>query len=355
VTEVLRIERDRPDPAAIARAADCLRRGGLVAFPTETVYGLGVSALDRGAVRRLFAAKNRPAADPLIVHIASADQLQALVEGVPDAARRLAARFWPGPLTLILRRSAMVPDEVTAHLDTVGVRIPSHPVAHALLAAAAIPIAAPSANLFSRPSPTTAAHVVEDLGARIDIVLDAGPTTLGVESTVLDLTAATPTVLRPGAITAEMLREALPAIAQHARPATESGTEAQPSPGMLPKHYSPRTPLTLYEGARDEVLARIMKDAQSTVAAGRKVGILAFREDLSRFAALDRSAVQVRELGSAQNLAEVAARLYATLRDLDAAGVHRILIRGVPDASGLGAAIQDRLYRAAAGAIVMCQ
>jgi L-threonylcarbamoyladenylate synthase len=353
VAEVLRVELETPDPAAIVRAADCLRRGGLVAFPTETVYGLGVSALDRQAVRRLFAAKESPPADPLIVHIASTDQLQALVDEVPELAWRLAARFWPGPLTLVLRRGSNVPDEVTAHLDTVAVRMPSHPVARALLAAAGIPIAAPSANLFSRPSPTTAAHVVDDLGSRIDIVLDAGPTHLGVESTVLSLTAPIPTVLRPGAITAEMLREVLPTLAFDVSPAAES-TRAMPSPGMLPRHYSPQTPLTLYEGERNAVLTRIINDARSTAAAGGKAGVLVFREDLSQLSALDQSVTLLRELGSERDIAQVASRLYATLRELDASGVDHILVRGLPDQSGLGAAVQDRLRRAAAGAVVIC-
>jgi L-threonylcarbamoyladenylate synthase len=353
VTEVFKVDRDAPDPAVILRAADCLRNGGLVAFPTETVYGLGASALNRQAVCRLFAAKNRPATDPLIVHIASAAQLDAVTEGAPTVVEQLAARFWPGPLTLVLRRHPLVPDEVTAHLDTVAVRIPSHPVARALLAAAAIPIAAPSANTFSRPSPTTAAHVLHDLDSRIDMVLDSGPTELGVESTVLDMTAPQPTVLRPGAITAEMLREVLGEVTFYRAPATESTTHAQASPGMFPRHYSPRTPLTLYEGERDAVLARIAKDARSHAARGNRVGLLVFTEDLSDVA-LDAAGIDVRALGSVRNTPEVAARLYATLRELDAAGVHHILVRGISDASGLGAAIQDRLRRAAAGAIVTC-
>jgi len=181
MTDVIRVDPVTPDPAALARAAECLRRGGLVAFPTETVYGLGVHALDRGAVQRLFEAKGRPANDPLIVHVDAVESIQALVATVPDAARQLAARFWPGPLTIVLPRSSRVPDEVTAGLNTVAIRVPAHPVARALLSAAGIPVAAPSANLFSRPSPTRASHVLDDLAGRIDLVVDGGATHVGAK------------------------------------------------------------------------------------------------------------------------------------------------------------------------------
>ena len=180
MTDVIRVDPAMPDPAALATAAECLRRGGLVAFPTETVYGLGVHALDRAAVRRLFEAKGRPANDPLIVHVDAVERMETLVAYVPETARQLAARFWPGPLTLVLPRSGRVPDEVTAGLNTVAVRVPAHPVARALLTAAGVPVAAPSANLFSRPSPTRASHVLDDLAGRIDLVIDGGPTQVGV-------------------------------------------------------------------------------------------------------------------------------------------------------------------------------
>ena len=276
-TVVLRVDPTAPDPAAIARAAARLREGGLVAFPTETVYGLGVHALDVDAVGRLFTVKGRPSHDPLIVHIASFEQIAPLVawQNAPadraDAQTRaaeLARRFWPGPLTLVLPRAAGVPLEVTAGLDTVAVRIPSHPVARALLATAEVPVAAPSANLFSRPSPTQAAHVLQDLEGRIDIVLDGGPTTVGVESTVLDLTTSRPMVLRPGAVTLEMLRELLPDVelrgdtGQH----SEADTGPLPSPGLLTQHYAPRVPMTLYEGAH--ATARMIDDARAAIGRG---------------------------------------------------------------------------------------
>lgn len=329
MTTVLRLTPDRPEPDAIAAAAARLRDGGLVAFPTETVYGLGVAALDAAAVRRLFAAKGRPADDPLIVHVADASGLAALVTGRPAIVDALAARFWPGPLTIVLPRSPLVPDEVTAGLDTVAVRVPAHPVAHALLAAAGIPVAAPSANLFSRPSPTRAAHVLEDLDGRIDMVLDGGPTQVGVESTVLDLSGRVPVVLRPGAVTLDMLRPLLPDVRLRGGDTTEG---PQRSPGLLAKHYSPRAPLTLYEGPLDRVVERMRVDAAAADAAGRRVGVLVPDDDA----------------------AVMAARLYAALREFDAAGVDEILARLPPSGDGLSEAVADRLRRAAAGRIVRC-
>jgi L-threonylcarbamoyladenylate synthase len=340
MTDVIRVEAERPDPVAIARAAECLRSGGLVAFPTETVYGLGVHALDRVAVRRLFDAKGRPANDPLIVHVGSPAQVSALVRHVPDSAHALASRFWPGPLTLVLLRSPLVPDEVTAGLDTVAVRVPAHPVARALLLAAGIPVAAPSANLFSRPSPTLAAHVFEDLDGRIDLIVDGGPTTVGVESTVLDLSGATPTVLRPGAITIEMLRDVLPRVG--ARTLSQDDRAAMPSPGLLSKHYSPRAPLTLYEGEPGAALERLTHDAREALDTGARVGLILADEDI-----VDLRGARIAHLGSAHDLGTVATRLYAALREMDTAGVDVILARGFPGESGLGVAIQDRLRRAA--------
>jgi L-threonylcarbamoyladenylate synthase len=350
VTERITVDPAYPDPGAIARAAERLRTGGLVAFPTETVYGLGVHALDRNAVRRLFEAKGRPATDPLIVHLASMAQLGPLVQHVSAEAERLAARFWPGPLTLVLPRSPIVPDEVTSGLDTVAVRIPAHPVAHALLDAVGLPIAAPSANLFSRPSPTLATHVLDDLDGRIDIVIDAGPTTVGLESTVLDLSREVPTVLRPGAVTAEMLRLVLPRI--DVRDQTRDGASAMPSPGLLLKHYSPRAPLTLYEGEAAAVAARMTADIRVAVAGGRTVGVIAADED--DFGEPDGPRRRVIRIGPSHEVQVVASRLYAALRELDIAGSDLIFARQFPSDAGLGPAVQDRLRRAAAGRIIRC-
>jgi L-threonylcarbamoyladenylate synthase len=259
----------------------------------------------------------------------------------------LAARFWPGPLTLVLPKSARVPREVTAGLDTIAIRVPAHPVARALLEAAAVPIAAPSANLFSRPSPTRAEHVLHDLEGRIDIVIDGGATHVGVESTVLDLTSQTPTVLRPGAVTLEMLRELLPNVCT-----AEADLQLGPyedgkpkaSPGTMSKHYAPRAPLTLFSGDSDAALDALVERAREAAAAGSRVGVLVTREDVNAFGAFP---VQLAEMGSREDLTGIAARLYAALRQLDAAGVDLILARDVDGNDGLGRAIRDRLHRAA--------
>jgi L-threonylcarbamoyladenylate synthase len=331
--------------SSVARAAECLRGGGLVAFPTETVYGLGVHALDEGAVRRLFEAKGRPAADPLIVHVLDVAGAKTLVRPGADTSllERLGARFWPGPLTLVLPKSPRVPDVVTAGLDTVAVRVPAHPVARALLEAAHIPVAAPSANLFSRPSPTRAEHVLHDLDGRIDFVIDAGSTDVGLESTVLDLSDGAPVVLRPGAVTVAMLREALgTAVGIRDRTATDPAR----SPGLLEKHYAPRTPLTLYEGRHAS--ARLAADAIEASRRGERIGVLVPDEDARRF---DESAFRVVTLGRRGDQAAMAARLYAALREADAAGADALYALGIDDDAGLGAAITDRLRRAAARVI----
>jgi len=330
------------DPASIARAAACLREGGLVAFPTETVYGLGVHAMDVPAVRRLFAAKGRPAHDPLIVHVSSLDRAALLTTGMPPEASALAHAFWPGPLTMVLPRHGAVPREVTAGLDTVAVRVPAHPVARALLEAAGVPIAAPSANLFSRPSPTTAAHVLEDLGGRIDMVIDGGPTSVGVESTVIDLTTMPPRVLRPGGVSVERLRALLPHLEM---PGTSvAAGEAAPSPGLLSQHYSPRTPMALYSGALEATRQAIVKRIHEATGDGLRVGVLATRE---RAAALGPIPVPVVDLGSEQDADAVARRLYAAIREIDAANLDLILTQQVAHTGGLWQAIGDRLTRAA--------
>jgi L-threonylcarbamoyladenylate synthase len=343
MTERLRVDREHPDRNAIARAAACLRDGGLVAFPTETVYGLGANALNRTAVRRIFEAKGRPSNDPLIVHVAGIGDLPRLATEIPAHAVALAKRFWPGPLTLVLGRAASVPLEVTAGLETVAIRVPAHPVAQALLAAAGIPVAAPSANLFSRPSPTTAAHVLADLDGRIDLVLDAGPTDVGVESTVVDLTGVSPTVLRPGVVSLEALKDVVPDVQLRAMTATQDAPLA--SPGLLAQHYAPRTRMILYPA--DTTTAgsgnRWLEGIREALAAGRRVGVLATTEDVAALADLP---VIVSELGSARDVERIAARLYAALRELDAAQLDVILAHDFSNDHGMWRAVRDRLRRA---------
>ena len=352
--EMLRVSAERPDPTVIARAAACLKAGGLVAFPTETVYGLGASALDATAVKRVFDVKGRPSHDPLIVHVATWEQVLALVATVPGDARSLADQFWPGPLTLVLPRSGVVPSEVTAGLDTVALRMPSHPVARALLHAAQIPIAAPSANLFSRPSPTTAGHVRDDLGGQVDIILDAGPAGVGLESTVVDLSSEVAAVLRPGAVTLESLRALVPGLRVASVAQSAPTGMPMPSPGLLSRHYSPRAPLTLYAGESEKLTSRLLADARAAAALGGRVGMFLASEDVSLLGTAGAADLVVFDAGSLNDLPTVAARLYLGLRELDAAQVTVILAREFPDEAGLGLALRDRLRRAAAGRIHHC-
>src|SRR5262249_19767115 len=244
-TEVLPVDPRHPDPAVIERAAELLRRGEVVAFPTETVYGLGANALDEAAVRRVFEAKGRPANNPLIVHVTHAEQAVGLTGDWPEAAAKLAARFWPGPLTLVLPRSPRVPDVVTAGGPTVAVRMPAHPVAFGLIRAAGVPLAAPSANRSGELSPTRAEHVLVSLGGRIPLILDGGPTTGGIESTVVDVTGTPVRLLRPGLVSVADLERIVGPLAVPS-PLDTSET-ALPSPGMLSRHYAPRTPVTLVD------------------------------------------------------------------------------------------------------------
>lgn len=347
MTLVLRVDPVHPDPELIAQAGAVIRAGGLVAFPTETVYGLGANALDPEAIAGIFRAKERPTYDPLIVHLSEVGGLYDIVSLVPDIALELAAHFWPGPLTLVLPRSSRVPLQVTAGGDTVAVRVPSHPVALALLAAAGVPIAAPSANRFGRVSPTSAEHVLADLNERIDLLLDGGSTQVGVESTVLSLVGPIPTILRPGGVSREALVEVLGEV-QVAENLPADG-ESLLSPGTTLKHYAPRAVVLLYRGDREAVLHRMRHDATQRVAQGERVGLLLVDEDRQAFGGLPATFVQ---LGSIASLDEVAQQLYAALRTLDQADLSVILVRDLGP-EGLGLAIRDRLTRAAAGRVIV--
>jgi len=343
MTQVWPVDPQQPDPQTLARAGAVLRAGGLVAFPTETVYGLGAHALDPAAVARIFTAKGRPAHDPLIVHLADPTDLPRVARQVPDLAWRLWERFAPGPLTLVLPRHPAVPAAVTAGRDTVAVRIPAHPVALGLIRAAGVPVAAPSANKFGHTSPTTAQHVLDDLGGAVDVVLDAGPTPVGVESTILDLTQDPPVLLRPGGVPREALEAAL---GQPVRLAGTAATAAEVrAPGMLPRHYAPRVPLWLFDGPRDWAREALWQTAaQLTRGQGQRVAALVPREDAVRLRSLG---VQVADLGPETDLEAVARALFAGLRALEAAAPDVILARTVGEAD-LGLAIADRLRRAAA-------
>ncbi|MHC1786302.1 MAG: L-threonylcarbamoyladenylate synthase [Christensenellales bacterium] len=323
------------DAQSIGQAAELLRSGRIVAFPTETVYGLGANALDGAAVRGIFQAKGRPGDNPLIVHIEDLQQTAALCAWSEGAAV-LAAAFWPGPLTMILPKKALVPHEVTAGLSTVGIRMPSHPVARALLKACGLPIAAPSANRSGRPSPTTAGHVYADLQGLIPLILDGGPCEFGLESTVLDLSGASPTVLRPGAVTPEQIALVLGQcdVAETVMRPLLPG-EGAPSPGMRHRHYAPRARLSLVEGSADEV-ARCISAAYDRQPGAR---IMAMHEHLGLYGSR-----RVDDLGP--DAASAAHRLFYLLRSYDEQDVACIYCETLP-ATGLGLAVMNRLARAA--------
>ncbi|HEY4384837.1 MAG TPA: L-threonylcarbamoyladenylate synthase, partial [Ktedonobacteraceae bacterium] len=339
-TKLLTIDPIHPESAIIDYAASLLRRGELVVFPTETVYGLGADALQVPAVEAIFAAKGRPFHDPLIVHIANIEELDELVASISETAHLLAQSFWPGPLTLILPASDRVSSRVTAQLPTVAVRMPRHPVAHALIQATGSPIAAPSANRFMHVSPTTAQHVWQDLAGRVPLILDAGPCTVGVESTILDLSKPVPTILRPGGISLEALRTLLPEV-QAPQPHTKHNTEEETvtAPGQMLVHYAPAVPTYLYEGDQENIRTALVAEVQQRAKQGERVGLLLAQEDISFFAG---SSAHIASLGSLHDPDQLASNLFAGLRTLEEAGVQVILCRSFAE-QGLGLAIRDRL------------
>ncbi|HEX7056740.1 MAG TPA: L-threonylcarbamoyladenylate synthase [Bacilli bacterium] len=339
--------------AAIREAAGLIRAGKLVAFPTETVYGLGADATSDAAVRGIFAAKGRPADNPLIVHIADLSQLDELTENRPPLADQLAAQFWPGPLTLVLplKKGAVSP-LVTAGLPTVAVRMPDHPVALALIRSAGCPIAAPSANVSGRPSPTTARHVSEDMLGRIAGILDGGPTSVGVESTVVAVPDNTIEILRPGGITAEQLaaaagKAAVAAVAPEDNRHAAQDAHKPRAPGMKYKHYAPRGCLTVVSGYDHDAVARYINEQLAAPGKrGETVGVLTFAEYAESY-----NADLVLSLGSVRDLRQAANRLFACLRRFDEHGVSHIWAEACAE-QGIGQAVMNRLQKAAAGRVV---
>ena len=323
-------------PDEIAAAARVLREGGLLAIPTETVYGLGADGLNGEAVARIFAAKGRPQDNPLILHIPDAGALPRYCTDIPAAAYALARRFWPGPLTMILPRKDVVPDAVTAGLDMVGVRCPNHPVTLAIIRAADVPVAAPSGNTSGRPSPTRAEHMVEDMAGKIDAIVDGGPCGVGVESTIIDLTCTPPRLLRPGGLPLEALEEVLGEVAVDAALLRPLGAGEKPkAPGMKYRHYAPKAPVTVVLGepsaTADYIAAHL----------GEHTGIICFDEWAGRFAGH-----VVENIGSAARKDEQARRVFDALRAFDHTDVTEIYAQ-CPHEDGLGLAVANRLKKAA--------
>ena len=359
-TKRIRIEdREHIKDEELAEAARVLRDGGLVAFPTETVYGLGGNALDEDAARKIYAAKGRPSDNPLIAHISSEKELAPLVKEIPEAGRKLMDAFWPGPLTMIFPKSSLVPYGTTGGLDTVAVRMPDDPVANRLIALAGVPVAAPSANTSGRPSPTTADHVWQDMKGRIDMIIDGGPVGIGVESTIVDVSSPVPAVLRPGAITMEMLKEVLGEVTIDPAILGPMKADVRPkAPGMKYKHYAPKADLTLVEpmGMADReqgqmepvsrMVEKVRELAREKLDQGYRVGIICTDESIPCY-----TDGVIRSIGTRKSQESVAHNLYAVLREFDDCGVDYIFSESFTS-DHLGQAIMNRLSKAAGYKIV---
>ena len=330
MTKIVKVNPENIDYEKIKGAAEVIKNGGLCAFPTETVYGLGAGIYYPNAIKNIFKAKGRPQDNPLIVHISAFDEIYPLVENVPDSAIKLAENFWGGPLTIILPKSEKIVSEISAGLDTVAVRLPSHPVACALIKAAGCPIAAPSANLSGRPSPTIAQHVIDDLNGKIDYIIDGGSAFYGLESTVLDLTAEVPTVLRPGAITAEQIKAVLGAVS------FSNASDAPKSPGMKYTHYAPKAPMVIV----DCVDAVDIINEKS----GENCGVLCYKCSADKFPGKS-------VLNAGNDIYEYAANYFYNLRKFDEMGVESIFAIP-PEKDGMGQAVWNRLLKSAGGRVI---
>ncbi|MCI5530054.1 MAG: threonylcarbamoyl-AMP synthase [Blautia sp.] len=347
--EIVSMTADRLDEEAIARAGEILKQGGLVAFPTETVYGLGGNALDPEASKKIYAAKGRPSDNPLIVHIADMESLERLVTEVPEKARILAEKFWPGPLTMIFPKTEVVPFETTGGLDSVAVRFPSDSIAQAMIRAAGGYVAAPSANTSGRPSPTTAQHVEEDLGDAIDMIIDGGPVGIGLESTIVDFTEDVPVVLRPGYISLEMLKETLGEVRMDKGLISPDSSIRPKAPGMKYRHYAPKADLAIVEGETDAVVEAVNGFAAAADERGEQVGIIAAEETVSRY-----PKGIVKCIGSREEEETIAHNLYEVLREFDQCQVSEIYSEAFYTPK-MGQAIMNRLLKAAGHKIISVQ
>ena len=350
-TTILRLGEGEKDDESLRRAGEVIKAGGLVAFPTETVYGLGGDALNPDSSRKIYAAKGRPSDNPLIVHLYRTEDLARVAREVPETALRLAEAFWPGPLTMILPKNDLVPKETTGGLDTVAVRLPSHQGARRMIEYAGGFVAAPSANLSGRPSPTTAKYVMEDMQGRIEMILDGGEVGIGLESTIVDLTVDPPQVLRPGFITGEMLREVLGRVENDATLFSVAGGQAPRAPGMKYRHYAPKGDLVIVRGETQSVTAYVNGRTQEARRAGEKTGVIAAADTASGY-----DADVVKTIGDRRDEEVIARRLYGILREFDDEGVDRIFSESFGEEesgrSGLGQAIMNRLLKAAGHQVI---
>lgn len=342
-TQIIKVNHDTMTTKDLEKAIKILQQGGLVAIPTETVYGLGADAMNEDASAKIYAAKGRPSDNPLIIHIAQVNDIETIAKEIPKEAYELAEVFWPGPLTIILKKKECVPFSTTGGLDTVAIRLPADRIARTLIAESGIFVAAPSANLSGKPSPTTASHVIDDMSGRVDMIIDGGRATLGLESTIVDLTGEIPMILRPGCITKEMLSRVLPKIEYDPTILqTQVDPELKPkAPGMKYRHYAPEGCLTIYEGKMEDTVAMINKCAKERLEQGHTVGIIATNETKQLY-----ECGEIRVIGSRESEESIAAGLYATLREFDQMHTEYIFTESFSD-NPLGQAIMNRLLKAA--------
>ena len=345
-TEIVKIDEEQIDQEAIARAGEILKRGGLVAFPTETVYGLGGDALNENSSRLIYAAKGRPSDNPLIVHITNMEALKKIVTEIPPAARKLAERYWPGPLTMIFHKSSAVPLATTGGLDTVAVRVPSHKTARAMIDAAGGYIAAPSANRSGRPSPTVARYVIEDLDGLVDMIIDGGEVNIGLESTIIDLTGEVPTILRPGYVTQDMLTETLGLVDVDRTILDANSRQAPKAPGMKYRHYAPKGNLSIVEGEPERVVSYINERISALQKEGRKTGVIATDETVARYHGDD-----IKSVGSRRDEEVIARHLFRILREFDDDNVEVMFTESF-ETAGIGQAIMNRLLKAAGHQVI---
>ena len=345
-TEIVKIDEEQIDQEAIARAGEILKRGGLVAFPTETVYGLGGDALNENSSRLIYAAKGRPSDNPLIVHITNMEALKKIVTEIPPAARKLAERYWPGPLTMIFHKSGAVPLATTGGLDTVAVRMPSHKTARAMIDAAGGYIAAPSANRSGRPSPTVARYVIEDLDGLVDMIIDGGEVNIGLESTIIDLTGEVPTILRPGYVTQDMLTETLGLVDVDRTILDANSHQAPKAPGMKYRHYAPKGNLSIVEGEPERVISYINERISALQKEGRKTGVIATDETVARYHGDD-----IKSVGSRRDEEVIARHLFRILREFDDDNVEVMFTESF-ETAGIGQAIMNRLLKAAGHQVI---